>query len=266
MSTSNAKWMGKRSIAGIGRIIVWPGGSLWIGRQTGRVQDHAHHAIQISLAIEGEFRIQADGWRDWVRTSGSIVPPDLRHRFDGCGSTVATLFMEPTSTLGAALLARYDPRDVSLLTDLEVATAIARLRDRYLAHEPDALLTQAARAVMCRLAGNPATAAPPDPRITAALAWMRPRLGSPIRLGEVAAAVHLSPGRFRHLFVTQTGTSLRAWLLWARVDQAVGAAFHGSSWTDAAQDAGFSDAAHLSRTCRRIFGISPTMLVPEHNA
>ena len=89
------------------------------------------------------------------------------------------------------------------------------------------------------------------------------RLASPIRLQEVAQAVHLSPGRFRHLFVAQTGTSFRAWLLWARTEAAIAAATKGTSWTDAAQDAGFADAAHFTRTCRRVFGISPTMLVFE---
>jgi len=51
----------KRPVAGIGRIIGWPGGSLWIGRHLAPIQEHAHHAIQISLAMEGSFRIQADG-------------------------------------------------------------------------------------------------------------------------------------------------------------------------------------------------------------
>jgi len=128
---------------------------------------------------------------------------------------------------------------------------------------PDDVLAQFAQGVVCRLAGDPALAPGADHRITAALAWMRERLATPIRLDDVAAAVHLSPGRFRHLFVAQTGTSLRAWLLWARVEQAVASGVHGRSWTDAAHETGFADAAHLTRTCRRMFGIAPTMLVPE---
>ena len=82
-----------------------------------------------------------------------------------------------------------------------------------------------------------------------------------LRLRRVAEAVHLSPGRFRHLFVSPTGTSFRAWLLWARAEAAIAAATHGVSWTEAAQGAGFADAAHFTRTCRRVFGIAPTMLV-----
>jgi len=65
--------------------------------------------------------------------------------------------------------------------------------------------------------------------------------------------------------VAQTGTSFRAWLLWARAQTAIATAMRGASWTDAAQDAGFADAAHFTRTCRRTFGIAPTMLVSDRS-
>lgn len=75
--------------------------------------------------------------------------------------------------------------------------------------------------------------------------------------------IAISLRRFRHVFVSETGTSLRAWLLWARIDRAMTTAFQGRSWTDAAQENGFADAVHLTRTCRRVFGLAPGMLVPE---
>ena len=253
----------KRPVAGIGRVIGWPGGSAWIGRFLGPIQDHAHHAIQISLAMEGRFRVQAAGWEEPRETTGIVVMPDRLHRFDGAGTAVATLFVEPNSRRGAALRERFGGVDVALLPDAEVRDAVQFLAAQYQGGAPDALLAQYAQGAVCRIAGNPATAPADDPRITAALAWMRERLATTVRLEDVAAAVHLSPGRFRHLFVAQTGTSLRAWLLWARVDHAMASAFHGQSWTEAAHTAGFADAAHLTRTCRRVFGIAPSMLVPE---
>ncbi|NCT69091.1 MAG: helix-turn-helix domain-containing protein [Rhodanobacteraceae bacterium] len=73
----------------------------------------------------------------------------------------------------------------------------------------------------------------------------------------------VAPSRFRHLFVAQTGTSFRAWLLWTRVAFAMGAGMGGQSWSVAAQEAGFADSAHFSRTCRRMFGMSPAMLARE---
>jgi AraC family transcriptional regulator len=253
----------KRPIAGIGRVVGWAGGSLWIGRHLQPIDEHAHHAIQISLALEGSFRVQAAGWPMPRGTTGMVALPDHPHRFDGCGAEIATLFVEPNSTRGAALRQRFAGSDVALLSHEESRRVVQHLHTQYAAAASNEVLAQFAQGVVCGVAGNPALAPSEDPRISAALAWMNQRLATTIRLQDVAAAVHLSPGRFRHLFVAQTGTSMRAWLLWARVDQAVTSAFRGQSWTEAAHANGFSDAAHLTRTCRQMFGLAPSMLVQE---
>ncbi|GAB2507615.1 helix-turn-helix transcriptional regulator [Lysobacter humi (ex Lee et al. 2017)] len=229
----------------------------------GYVREHAHHAIQISLALEEPFRIRdvvADEWRD-VR--GAVIQPDRSHELDGRDQSVATLFIEPNSSAGFALRRRFGGRDVATLSVDESEHAVAAIRTQYNAAESNDVLAGCAQGAICRIAGNAAEGSPSDPRITAALGWMRERLSTPLRLEEVAGAVHLSPGRFRHLFVAQTGTSFRAWILWARAEAAIEAATHGGSWTEAAQGAGFADAAHFTRTCRRVFGIAPTMLVFE---
>jgi AraC family transcriptional regulator len=44
-------------------------------------------------------------------------------------------------------------------------------------------------------------------------------------------------------------------------ERPVGAAMGGTSWTDAAHHRKFTDSAHLSRTCRRMFGLAPTILI-----
>jgi AraC-like DNA-binding protein len=251
----------KRPIAGIGRVIVWPGASVWIGRQVGQVGNHAHHAIQISLALEGRFRIQAPDGPAWRETVAAVVMPDQTHSLDGCQAAIATIFVEPNSTPGSALRTRFAGSDIALLGEAEAEAAVSALREQFLAEASDECLIRHARGAICRIAGDPLSAPRSDTRITAALAWMRARLATPLRLQDVAASVHLSPGRFRHLFVAQTGTSFRAWLLWARAEAAIAAATRGVPWANAAQDAGFADAAHFTRTCRRVFGIAPTMLV-----
>lgn len=158
------------------------------------------------------------------------------------------------------LIARHGASDMAGIDD-EVALGMAGglLREMDDGAE-DAVLVAAAKRIVERLAGEVPAVATVDPRIATALDWMRTRLASPMSLADVAAIVHLSPGRFRHLFVAQTGISFRAYLLWARVGTAMGTAMAGGSWTAAAQDSGFADSAHLSRTCRRMFGIAPSML------
>jgi AraC-like DNA-binding protein len=102
-----------------------------------------------------------------------------------------------------------------------------------------------------------------DARVARALEYIRSRVRAPVSLADAAAAATLSPSRFRHLFVQQTGTSFRAYLLWLRINVAVEAAMAGASWTEAAHEAGFADSSHLTRTHQRMFGIEPTAIRQE---
>jgi AraC-like DNA-binding protein len=250
-----------RPIVGIGRVMLWSGGSLWIGRQTGRARKHAHHGIQIALAMRGSFLMDEDDGKGWREHTGAIVMPHRRHQFDGCGSDMATIFVEPETAQGRMLVARYGDKAVTPIDPQLMQGMVGPLREGFDAGADDMALAADARCAVSLLVG--ATPAPDsvDPRIERVIGWMRSRLATSISLADAAAQAHLSPSRFRHLFVAQTGVSFRAYLLWARVDSAMGAGMSGRSWTAAAQDAGFADSAHFSRTCRRMFGIAPAMLV-----
>jgi len=58
---------------------------------------------------------------------------------------------------------------------------------------------------------------PTDARVLAAIEYIRQRVAQPVSLPEVAGAAHLSPDRFRHLFVEETGMPLRTYLVWRRL-------------------------------------------------
>jgi AraC family transcriptional regulator len=73
----------------------------------------------------------------------------------------------------------------------------------------------------------------------------------------------LSPDRFRHLFLEETGVGLRPYVLWLRLETSLSAYVAGSTLTDAAHAGGFADSAHLSRTFKKMFGISPASVRPE---
>lgn len=247
---------------GAGRVAFWNGGALWMGRATGAADAHAHHAIQLALALEAPFRVRAPRG-EWLRCNGAVVPPHAAHQFDGEGQPVAILFIEPETAPGRALLARHAGNGLVALEAASAARLAAPLREAFDADVDAVALGAIARRVIDELVAPLPRDAPVDPRITAAIDWIRGRLSSPLTLAGAAASVHLSPGRFRHLFVAQTGTTFRAYLLWARVGAAVAAGMAGRSWTDAAQEAGFADSAHLARTCRRMIGLAPGMLAGE---
>ncbi|MCW5658898.1 MAG: helix-turn-helix transcriptional regulator [Burkholderiaceae bacterium] len=252
----------RRAVAGVGRVMLWNGGSLWIGRDAGLVERHAHHAVQVALAMDSAFRMREDhaGWREHA---GAIVMPHRPHQFDGCGGAVAQIFVEPETALGRALVQRHTTEAIADLPRDVAQALVSPLRAAYRARANDATLVALAQGAIGALAGPLPPLSAVDPRITRVIAWVRERLDAPVTLTDAARVAHLSPSRFRHLFVAQTGVSFRAYLLWARVATAVGAAMGGQSWTAAAQEAGFADSAHLSRTCRRMFGIAPVTLIKE---
>ena len=262
------KWPARGGF-GTGRAVFWNGGALWMGLATGAAADHAHHAIQLTLALDAPFLVRAPPIRapqaDWMPSRGMVVPPDARHQFDGAGHPVAIVFIEPETVAGRAWLARHPGDGIALLEEAHAMALAAPLREAFAMDTDSASLAAIAQRVIDQLAAPLPTGPSPgdasvDPRIASAIDWIRARLSTPMTLADAARAVHLSPGRFRHLFVAQTGTTFRAYLLWARVGAAVAAGMAGRSWTDAAQEAGFADSAHLGRTCRRMIGIAPGML------
>jgi AraC-like DNA-binding protein len=69
-----------------------------------------------------------------------------------------------------------------------------------------------------------------------------------------------------HVFTASVGVPLRPYILWLRLQVACGEMMRGASIAGAAQRAGFSDAAHLNRTLRRMMGMTPGELMHRRAA
>ena len=117
----------RSKIAGVGRVMTWNGGSLWIGRSAGHSVMHAHHAIQLSLALACLFEMKSGCTGAWSRDAAALVRPDARHEFNGCGTTIAQVFVEPETSHGRALLAMHPEGDV---VPLDLGSRCAALHRR----------------------------------------------------------------------------------------------------------------------------------------
>jgi AraC-like DNA-binding protein len=253
-------------LAGIGRVMFWEGGSLWLALITGGNGLHLHHAVQISLPLSGTVRYSRSQSTDWVEYPGAVIAPDTPHAFQAPGRVVANILFEPECPAGRALLARFGDKGIAALPAAEVARLVAPLARAYEAEAGDEVLVGIARGIIADLAGVERQTGVTDPRVLKAIAYIRSHLDEPISLTSIAAAVNLSPGRLRHLFVSETGVACKAFVLWERLNLALALGFGGTSWTEAAHAANFADSAHLTRTCRRMFGMAPTGGRIEHSA
>jgi AraC-like DNA-binding protein len=211
------------------------------------------------VALDGELLFEWTG--EWHPYRLAVIPSRLRHAMDAQGRLGAQIFVEPESPAGRILIENFcgDRRIGSADFDL-VASSAHRLLSNFLAGADADLLVDDARAVISDLTSGSQPRNVTDPRILTAIELMTRKLDMNLTLRHVASLVHLSPGRFRHLFVEETGTPLRPYILWLRMATAVDAMSRGESITTAAHLAGFSDSAHLSRIFRRTFGMAPSAL------
>ncbi|MCR9141685.1 MAG: AraC family transcriptional regulator [bacterium] len=84
---------------------------------------------------------------------------------------------------------------------------------------------------------------------------------SEVSIYKLAEAIGVSDNRLMHLFKDHMGLPLRRYLLWLRVRRVAMMIKDGVNITEAAHAAGFSDAAHLSRTFKEMFGVPPTFFL-----
>lgn len=249
---------------GTGQIVMWPGGHLWAGTSHLPAAPHAHHAIQICLSLSGGIRLRPPEATTWTDYQAAFIPSHTPHCFEAVGSVAVLLFCEPESSLGRRLLARFPAGQISPVPAGWADPARALFRPADCDGSAAGDLADRGKTALWALAGDTPhpVADPTDPRILRAVSLLKERTDRTVTLGEIAAAVHLSPGRFRHLFVEEMGMPFRRYLLWLRLQKALATALNGESWAQAAQAANFADQAHLSRTFRQMLGVSPTSLTP----
>lgn len=250
--------------AGTGQVHLWSGGSAWLGLGVGAAGRHAHHALQVTVALAPGGRCAMAGPEgEWRQYTGALVPARLPHALDGLGGPVAVLLLAPESRLGRQLGARCAGDQVRPLPAGEARRLADALRPLLASTAGTGQVARTCQEALASISGDTAPATPIDPRIARAVAILRDRPSDPPRLAEAAATAGLSADRFSHLFSRQTGVPYRTYALWTRVEAAIARGLDAGSWTRAAHEAGFADAAHLTRTCRRMLGMSPSALVPS---
>jgi len=246
-----------------GHFVPWDGGCLLIGRGGSVVPVHAHYAIQIAFGSTPGIRFRTGEGEPWAEYGGAIIASRQPHSMDATHvSPNAVLFVEPETREGRTLAERYLGGGIAHVPnnvlDL-VPPLFAVWEDAWQGRQTERDVADAARRIVQALTGG-VPSVMSDERILRAIAYIRANLDRPLTLDEVAAEACLSPGRFRHLFVEQTGMGLRPYLLWRRFLRVWELLMAGETLSSAAHEAGFADAAHLSRTSRSTFGFPPSAM------
>lgn len=240
-----------------GGVFLGSGWLLYSGA-VGSASLHRHHAAQVLVARSGVGEID-DGQAAVCRARAILVAADAPHAMRCATLSAYLLYLESGSRIAQRLEASQGP-SLHALHD-------GALED--LLSEPEPASLESARRIALRMVGLLAPAAlvggarPRHPSVRRAMALMPALIeqhGNELRLRAVAAAVGRSPEGFSRVFNDEVGMSVPAYIRWARLRFVARSLARGLTLTDAAQDAGFSDSAHLSRVFRDTFGARPSDL------
>jgi len=223
---------------------------------------HAHNAIEVDISLDDTGIDMTGAGGEALRGApGVIVRCDSDHQLSIPGPKVAIIYVDALAPLGAGLLDWLGERNIAALPRELIAAARPSFRALF---EPDAGLGEASAAcsdLLSKLAPDPERPAV-DWRVRKAIAFLEARLDDPPPLAKVAEHVNLSESRLSHVFKQQMRLPVRRYVLWLRLRQALLAALDGQTMAESAHAAGFSDAAHFTRTCQRMFGLPPTAFAP----
>lgn len=223
----------------------------WFKGMAGDNKAHAHRAIQIVLSHSPQRVWTSAGW---TKGHGILIGSNVFHQLAPSCQPISLIYFEPDSDAGQLMLAEREDSISTLSVDL-VRIAL-ELLDAGKAESIDS--AHFASAIFC---ANQARAhRRNDDLIRKVIVELPAPLPEPITVSHLAKRAGLSVSRFQHRFRAHVGMAVRPYLRWRRMLLASSLVLQGSSITDAALEAGFSDAAHFSNTLRRHFGISPRTL------
>jgi len=182
-----------------------------------------------------------------------LIGSDVAHSVSAEGPVVH-FYVAPESATGVRLAVHLGAAPLVELPP-ERAERMARLAREVLADERR--LPTLVQPLVALALPDGAAPAPVDERVRRTLASIRHDHDAP-GLDELARRVGLSPDRLRHLVREEVGVPLRRYRRWSRLLHALDLLRSGESVTAAAVEAGFADAAHLSRVFREAFTFSPS--------
>jgi|SRR5262245_22400546 len=214
---------------------------------------HRHHCVQLLMTLRGSLLVRSGRGKAWRKCRAVWVRPDAAHEMDARGSPLLIAFISAESDMGAAL-----SEDIDGGIACVPAREVARWR-AVLGAAPDEARTKRWLTEFFLYRRRGVAIHPGVRRVLRHL--QEPRaMPDDLSLRALAGIACLSPTRFMHAFTESVGVPVRPYILWLRLQRAACDLGDGASVTSAAHRAGFSDAAHLTRTFRRMLGATPSQL------
>lgn len=236
-------------------MLFAPGQALY-GGPAGETRLHRHHALQLTVGLQGPFEAQLGRSEPPTSCEGLLLASSAEHRLDGRGLTLGIYYVDGSSA-EARVLSRYLEGQAARPLDREAPDLRVTLQAALAQRSPSAL--RVLRVRLAAVLGCPSSTVPEGDRaVLAAEALLEEHLQGRLPVRDLASMVGLRQRELSARFREETGLTIRRYVLWLRLKTAVAFLAERRTLTEAAHAAGFADAAHLSRTFAEMFGVAPS--------
>ena len=210
-------------------------------------EEHQHLAAHVLISLAGDVCLKINGSSFCGR--GIAIPPDALHQVEAYGTKVLVFCFDNTTNVAAKI------NTTQLFDECVCETAVKLFREFEKSGSRENY-EQFEKVIFEQLGVEKAESRVTDERITVAMKEIRKNLSEKITCRSVAERVHLSEGRFLHLFRQSTGMTFAAYVIFQRVLYAYTEMTKGKSITEAAVEAGFYSSSHFADVNKRLFGMS----------
>jgi AraC-like DNA-binding protein len=228
------------------------------------IHQHRHSASALCAGINAPIRARSSAEAPWKTYDTLFIPSGVDHALSFNGQPVVVLFFEEQSAIYRDFLIRYSLSRTCLASPAQLTNAWrqqASINEGFTLNG-DILLERVVQSLLPDL--EPCREI--DQRVQKTIGLMQSQPDRNFSAAELACHVHLSPSRLSALFASTMGLPLRRYRVWLRLRSVASLLMRGTTLTEAAVMAGFTDSAHFSNSCRKLLGIKPTDIISSDGA
>ncbi|MGA9918254.1 MAG: AraC family transcriptional regulator [Paraburkholderia sp.] len=222
-------------------------------------EESSRPAMAVVIGTQGPVRISTE--QECYSGRLLLVAPNVRRSISADNAGLYSLQLDPTNRIcryqRTRVLREKPVVDLSMYAERVIMQTAADALE--LPQSGEAICAGSQRILDTVFPGT-AGLPPIDPRVEIVASWIWTHVPARTDLGFLADMCGLSESGLAHLFAAVTGSSISQYLLWVKMRKAAEMFVENVKLTEVAHVIGFSDSAHLSRTFKKYFSITPSFL------
>ena len=249
------------SITAPSMLYLWERRTLYIGEYP-EFSPITQGASSLLVGVDGPISVTQTSTGETVSGNSFLIPAGVTFMFDSNGQRIANCYLDPYNEDFFRLrqTMKQQVADIFVGNEKEIMQAAAlekMLCQKVNQREASSLLEHAIFPTQFEAPKRVKT----DPRIIEIIDFIKndPTINHTNK--TMAKRINVSEVTLQRLFKATTGIPIRRFRLWHRIFVTATLLAFGRSITEAALEAGFSDASHFNHVFKDMLGMSPSSII-----